>query len=56
MTAKQVARSNGLWSGSNGQLMKTDRARLGFDPTGEGIGVLHERGFDGLFDLVGREA
>ena len=54
MTAKQAARISGLWFGSNGQLMKPDRARLGFDPTGEGIGVLHEGGFDGLFDLLKR--
>lgn len=36
--------------------MKTDRARLGLDPIGEGIGVLHKGGLDGLFDLIEREA
>lgn len=40
MTAKQADRRSGRYSVSNGQLMKTDRARLSFDPTGEGIGIL----------------
>ncbi len=35
--------------------MKTDRARLAFCPTGESIGILHDGGLNGLFDLVERE-
>jgi len=36
--------------------MKTERARLGFVPTGESIGVLHNGGFDSPFDLIERKA
>jgi len=56
MTTKQTRRSSGLYSGSNGQLMKTERVRLGFGPGGKGIGVLFQSSVNGPYDLIEREA
>jgi hypothetical protein len=52
--AKHIARKRGLYSASQGQLMKTERRRGGLLAACEEIAVLRNRGLDRMPQLAER--